>query len=276
MYGGEGEPLLHKDIALLTQKTKESGIDAAFTTNGVLLDQKKCDNIIPYCEWIKISINAGTAPTYAKIHRTTATDFNKVVANLKLAVNYRDSIKSSCVIGMQVLLLPENQAEITTLAQIAADIGMDYLVIKPFSQHPASNSQKYKNILYNGIDSLCQDLKSYNTATFKVVLRANTIQKWNNKERGYKRCYALPFWSYIDSGGNVWGCSMYLNDERFLYGNITRSSFQEIWDGKRRQDSINWFENQFDIDLCRINCRMDKVNQYLWDLKNPPQHVNFI
>ncbi len=82
---------------------------------------------------------------------------------------------------------------------------------------------------------------------------------------------------YADSAGNVWGCSMYLNDERFLYGNINDNTFQEIWVGKQRQVSMTWVENSLDANSCRINCRMEKkINRYLWDLKNPPRHVNFI
>lgn len=276
MFGGEGEPLLHRNIGLLTKTTKDSGIDTAFTTNGVFLDQKKCEDIIPHCEWIKVSINAGTAATYSTIHRTKPSDFDKVIANLKRAADYRNSIKSRCVLGMQILLLPENMDEVATLAEIASDIGMDYLVVKPFSQHPASHSKRYKDINYNDIESICQDLKNYDTEIFKVIVRTNTIKKWDKKERGYTRCYSLPFWSYIDSAGHVWGCSMYLNDNRFLYGNINDNTFQEIWNGKRRRESIKWMKNSFEADSCRINCRMDKVNQYLWDLKNPPGHINFI
>lgn len=276
MFGGEGEPLLHKDIGRLTRTAKESGLDTAFTTNGVFLDQKKCREIIPNCEWIKVSINAGSAATYSAIHHTKPSDFDKVIANLKEAARYRQSTRSRCVLGMQILLLPENRHELTTLAGIAADIGMDYLVIKPFSQHPASKSKKYKNIHYDDLSALCRELKDYNSETFKVIVRSNTIEKWNVQERGYDRCLALPFWSYIDSAGNVWGCSMYLNDDRFLYGNIFNNTFQEIWQGTRRRESMMWVENSLNAGSCRINCRMDKINQYLWDLKTPPQHVNFI
>ena len=39
---------------------------------------------------------------------------------------------------------------------------------------------------------------------------------------------------------------------------------------------MNWVENEWDTCQCRVNCRMDEVNRYLWSLENPPGHVNFI
>ena len=102
------------------------------------------------------------------------------------------------------------------------------------------------------------------------------MKKWDEGVRTYNNCHALPFWSYIDAGGNVWGCSVYLNDDRFLYGNIYENSFQEIWEGDKRKESLKFVHQELDTCQCRVNCRMDEVNRYLWELKNPQSHVNFI
>jgi radical SAM protein with 4Fe4S-binding SPASM domain len=102
------------------------------------------------------------------------------------------------------------------------------------------------------------------------------MKKWDNNHRNYERCLSLPFWSYIDAGGNVWGCSIYLGDDRFKYGNIYEKTFKDIWEGEERQNSLRWAAETLDVTQCRVNCRMDEINRYLWDLKSPPEHVNFI
>jgi MoaA/NifB/PqqE/SkfB family radical SAM enzyme len=276
MYAGEGEPFLHRRIVEVIRHTKQVGIDAALTTNAVLFKEKVAGEILPHVEWIKVSINAGTAETYSKIHGTKAADFDTAVKNMAAAARLKRKNGYQCALGMQMVLLPENREECITLAAIARDIGMNYLVIKPYSQHIQSRTDKYKDIKYGDLMHLADELRELNTDTFSVIFRARTMQKWDQAERGYERCLALPFWSYMDAGGNIWGCSVYLGDERFLYGNIYESTFREIWEGEKRKKSLKWVEEELDPCQCRINCRMDEINRYLWDLKHLPEHANFI
>jgi len=276
MYAGEGEPFLHRNFAEIVEHTKKSGIDVAITTNAVLLKESLAEQILGTVEWIKVSINAGTAETYSKIHGTKPADFDRVIKNMSSAVKIKRENGYKCVLGMQMLLLPENHHETVRLAEIAKSIGMDYLVVKPYSQHPQSKSRRYSKINYNDFIHLPEKLEKLNTKEFTVIFRVKAMKKWDDAEKSYSRCIALPFWSYIDAGGHVWGCSVYLGDDRFFYGNIYENSFKEIWGGEKRKKSLGWVENEFDSSQCRVNCRMDEINKYLWELRNPPEHVNFI
>lgn len=276
MYGGEGEPFLHKQLVEILLHGAGAGLDNAITTNGVLFSPEKAGAVLPVTSWIKVSINAGTRETYAAIHQTKEDDFDKVISNLSEAARLRKKNSGSCTLGMQMILLPENRSEAVGLAQTARDIGMDYLVIKPYSQHLMSNTNTYKNIAYNDDEALAAELDELNSDTFNVIFRTHTMEKLLEDDRQYKRCLALPFWSYIDSDGNVWGCSCYLGDKRFLYGNIYEETFREIWEGSEREKSLKMVAENLDTSSCRVNCRMDEINKYLWELKHPGGHVNFI
>lgn len=276
MYAGEGEPFLHPDMAALIKHTKKAGIDVSVATNGVVLKKDIVDDILEDTQWIKVSINGATPDTYAKIHRCSSDDFNRVIENMQYAAKLRQNNGYVCTLGMQLLLLPENSAEVVPLAELAQDIGMDYLVIKPYSQHPQSKTTIYSSLEYSNYEYLADELAKFNTDNFNVIFRIHAMKKWDEKRRNYQRCLALPFWSYIDAGGDVWGCSIYLGQERFFYGNIYEHSFQKIWEGEKRLESLRWIEKELDISKCRVNCRMDEINRYLWDLKNQPAHVNFI
>ncbi len=280
MYAGEGEPLLHKKINEIVKLTKDAGIDVSFTTNATVLNDAFIEQSIPLTSWVKVSINAGTPETYAKIHRTKKEDFNIVIENLKRAVKYKRENNLECTIGVQALLLPENANEMAELARLSRDdIGLDYLVVKPYSQHNFSETRVYENIDYSDYLSLGDELQAYNTDKFEVIFRENTIKKYLDVHaESYKKCYSTPFlWGYIMADGSVCGCSAYLLDSKFMYGNILDNSFKEIWEGEKRKESFQYITNELDISDCRRNCRMDEVNRYLFKLKeNAIPHVNFI
>ena len=276
MYAGEGEPFLHKEMASIINHTKRAGIDVAVTSNGVLFSKEMAEKTLADITWIKISINAATPETYAAIHRTDVADFDRVIKNIAGAVRLRDDTGLKSAIGMQLILLPENMDEAVPLALKARDIGADYLVIKSYSQHLKSITKKYEGVRYSEHLLLKDALDKISTKGFDVVFRINAMKKLEEQERGYERCLALPFWSYIDAGGGVWGCSAYLGDERFLFGNINESTFKEIWKGEKRRLAMEFVDNELDTSGCRVNCRMDTVNRYLDELKNPSAHVNFI
>ena len=276
MYAGEGEPFLHKDMAEIIEHTKRSGIDVGVTSNAVFFDEKAAASTLPHMSWIKVSINGATRETYAKIHQTKPEDLDRVMKNMAFAAALKKKHNYACTLGMQLLLLPENHHEVKLLAQKVKEIGMDYLVIKPYSQHPLSQTEIYKNIRYSDYDYLEKELQDLGDENFNVIFRARSMKKWDEVARNYKRCLALPFWTYIDAGGDVWGCSIYLGKSDFLYGNIYKSSFREIWEGEARKKSLERVSSCLDVENCRVNCRMDEINRYLWELKNPPAHVNFI
>ena len=276
MYSGEGEPLLHRDIGQIVEHTKAAGIDVAMSTNGVLLTPQVAELILPFMSWLKVSINAGSAAGYAGVHGTNPDDFERVLENIAYAAQLIKDRGWSCTLGAQAMLLPENSHELEILAWRIKAAGARYLVIKPYSQHHKSHTRKYADIDYTPYLELSQRFKRFNDSNFSVIFRMNTIMKASRSERGYERCLALPYWSYIDSGGNVWGCSAHMGDERFLYGNICEEGFSKIWKGDRRRRSLEFVASEMNPEDCRMNCRMDEINLYLWELTHPHKHVNFI
>lgn len=279
MFAGEGEPLLHPDLPEIIKYTHKHGIDVSITTNGIALTEKFMDKCLKHIKWIKVSVNGGKE-SYAPIHQTRQEDWDKVWTNLRRVSEYKDECGLDTVIGVQSVLLPENEKDIVDVMSLGRAYHLDYMVIKPYSQHHKSITRKYEGLNYEGskvLDHLRGKAIEYSTGNFKVVVRERSIENYAQADRGYCKCYSTPyFWAYIMATGDVYGCSAYLEDDRFKYGNINEELFADIWTGAGRQRSMEYVANELDISECRKNCRMDKVNRYLWDIKNPNPHKNFI
>lgn len=287
MYAGEGEPTLHPKLDEIVLETKNSGIDVAFTTNGSNLNEQFLDKCLDKITWIKVSIDAGTKETHLRIHRPkNGNDWDNIFNNLRTAVQFKKSRGDTCWLGGQTLLLPEgkakdgsvisgNEEEITVLAEKLKEIGIDCLVVKPYSHQPLSETEIYKDISYGDYSILERDLGKIADDNFEIVFRSHTMEKYS-QERPYHFCGAVPFaWAYIMADGSVYSCSVYLLDKRFYLGNINEQSFKEIWEGDKRRQHWETMR-QFNPQGCRKNCRMDEVNKYLWGVSNTPYNVNFI
>lgn len=268
MFAGTGEPLLHKRISDITQSAVHSGLDVAFTTNGVLLDRLETVSI---CTWIKVSMNAGTAATYEAVHKAKSKDWDKVWAGIKGAV----ARKGACTIGVQCVVLPENVYEMRDLAQRSADAGVDYLVLKPYSQGTFSITHQYEDVDYSKMRDYLHTVEEFSTDTFKVVYRSNAVEKEISGKHGFEKCRSTPVaWVYAKGDGDIFTCSAHLMDKRFCIGNINTQTFKDIWEGERRRE--NWeLMQSFDIKQCRLNCRMAGPNKYLEEFTTV-KHINFI
>jgi len=266
MFAGTGEPLLHKRINYIAGGAIGTGLDVAFTTNGVLLEKLV---VLDFFSWIKVSLNAGSAENYAKIHQTDIGDWHKVWANIRDAAKR----KGRCALGVQCVVLPENLKEMRDLAHYSREAGTDYLVLKPYSQGTFSIVQR--SVDYTEMHDYLSSVKDYDTDTFKVIYRENAM-KQESEAHHYDKCRSTPvFWCYSMANGDMFSCSAHLLDPRFCIGNLNTQSFQEIWEGEKRKE--NWeLMKSFDIKQCRLNCRMDKNNRYLHELAVGAPHQTFI
>lgn len=270
---GEGEPLLNRDMPDIANEIKSYGVDVAMSTNGALFSKEKARECLGSFTWIRFSVASMEEKSYNNIQRGKAGDLGRVKENLTDAVRIKRDNGLTTTLGVQCLLLPDNMEQLPDMARQLKEIGVDYLTIKPYSQHLHSENQFEIN--YEEMLDLEKEVMQFASDNFSVYFRANAMKKMHH-EKCYKECYGLPFMTHIDAGGNVWPCVAHIGTEKFCYGNIYENTFEEIWEGSKRQQVIQSL-NGLDINkMCRDACRLDEINKYLDELKHPGEHVNFI
>ena len=270
---GEGEPLLNKDLPDIVNGIKSYGVDVAMSSNGALFTKDKLEECLKAFTWVRDSVASMEEKSYDAIQRGKPGDLERVKTNLAAAVEVKKKQNLTTTLGVQCLLMPENAEQLPLMAKILKEIGVDYLTIKPYSQH--LHSDHTWNIDYNGLLELEKEVTDYATEDFAVYFRANAMKKMHH-EKCYKECLGLPFMTHIDASGNVWPCIAHIGTEQFSYGNVNENTFEEIWNGQRRRDVVEALR-KLDINkVCREACRLDNINIYLDELKHPGEHVNFI
>lgn len=270
---GEGEPLLNKDMPKLAVGMKEAGVDVAMASNGVLFEKQVVEECLHAFTWIRFSVAALYEETYKKIHRGKEGDLCKALENIAYAVEWKKKKGLATTLGVQCLLIQENKNEVVDMARELKKIGVDYFTVKPYSQH--TQSENHLEADYKELLDLERYICPYESENFKIYYRSNAMRKMK-QEKAYDCCYGLPFMTHIDAKGNVWPCINFIGKPDFLYGNLYEQTFEEIWEGERKKKIMSIFE-EIDINhVCREACRLDEINRYLYQLRHPGGHVNFI
>ena len=280
---GTGEPLLNKATPEAITTGKKSGLDISLITNGVFFTSEKAEKTLGDLTWIRFSVYGASKKVYDFVHRGGNEDWEKVNANIKKAVEIKQRNGYKTTIGAVMLVLPENGREIADLARKCREYGFDYLAIKPASQNPKNELDIPRDLDEKFSDEI-KEAEGYSSSDFHVVVRRDLFEferslaglKDRRVAKSYKKCLGLPFISCIDADGNVYACNGFWRSKKFLYGSLYEKSFNEIWEGPLRKEVMAFVQNELDLAECEPFCRHNSINTFLWNLYNPPSHINFV
>jgi cyclic pyranopterin phosphate synthase len=272
-YAGEGEPLLHKQLPDVIEHGARLGLDQALNTNATALTGKTLERILPHLEYVRVSLNGVNAADYAKVHVVREEHYGMVLRHLEEAVAFKRREGLKCSIGVQLVYLNQPVAELYDHAVRVKALGVDYFSVKQFNPHPRNPFKLDRPVPAAEEFERLRELKDDG---FHLHLRVGLVkpEEW---ARPYKRCLSLPFFAEIVANGEVYACGPHLGEKDFCYGSIYDTDFKTMWSKAGRagvQGHVDSIEN---LDhVCMPNCRLDQVNRFLWDLQQPPDHVNFI
>ena len=279
---GDGEPTLNPAMTDAVVSAHKQGIDIGIGTNGLLLDMDRVHDLLKSCTYIRINLSSGDAESFKAIHQARKSEFDMLVEKMKLMAKVKKENNYDCTLGLQMVLIPENFDQVIKLAQLGKDIGFDYLQVKQCSD------TEYKEIgvdhtAYAASEEILKEAELISDENYYVQVKWNKIKildettVYKDGFRKYDICYGTPFLGQISGNGKIYPCGPFFGKDRFLMGDIHKDSYKDIINGdhywKVQQDIIDSVDVHCD---CTIGCRQDYINKFLWDVKNPPNHVNFI
>jgi radical SAM protein with 4Fe4S-binding SPASM domain len=270
---GDGEPTLHPGCFDAVIAGANAGLDMAISTNGAILNEKNLEKFLQSLTYIRFNISAASPETYSRVMGTAPKIFDKVTKNVSKCVEIKKKFGMKTTIGMQMVLVEECVNQIVPYAKLGKELGVDYVQIKQCSEH---GTIKHGIIPkdYTVYEKLFKEAETHATKDFSVIIKRI---KMNNKVRSYNTCYGCNFLPQIDGAGDVYPCGNWFGSKDFLIGNINKQSFKDIVYSKRYEEIQQKVTKEVNVHKqCGIGCRQNEINEYLWDLKNPPDHINFI
>lgn len=279
---GDGEPTLNPSFYDAVACARAAGINTGMATNGLLLDMGRMHSLLRDMTFIRFNLSAAERDSFQIIHQSRPKNFDMLVEKIKAAAKIKKANQYKCTIGIQMVLIPENFDQVVKLAMLGAELGVDYLQVKQCSDSEYKelgiNREHYKRV----IDDLTK-AERFSRDDYLVKVKWNKINILDETDvykggfRKYDVCYGTPFLGQISGNGKVYPCGPFFGKERFCMGDIHKESYYDIVKSDRYWEIHRDIIDNVDVHCdCTVGCRQDYINKFLWDLKNPPEHIDFI
>jgi MoaA/NifB/PqqE/SkfB family radical SAM enzyme len=227
---GGGEPMLSPYFAHALRSLHEYGIACGVVTNGSGMSDAALEAMRVGCTWVRVSLDAATTETYAKIHNP---DDNSTLDTV--AENVRRMVTSmGARVGVSFLITPLNMHEIEAATRMAKAWGASYIRIRPM-QHPITGNPL---ALAGTVDVGAQldAAARWRDAVFDVSIGESMAMNGRAamQPKGYGRCRAQAFGTTISGEGRVYVCSKWRGEPWACIGDLHEERFAAIWKGARR------------------------------------------
>lgn len=227
----DGESTLSPAYVPFIQHAKTLGIDVGNATNAWEWGPEKVDAILAHMTWIRFTVAAGTAESYAKIMYKGPEHthvFDKAMKNIKYAVDLKKKLNLPVTLGIQMVLMPDLKDEIIAFAQLGLDLGVDYAVIK----HCSDDEQGTLGIdytQYEALHGLLEQAEAISNDQTKIIVKWNKIK--DGDKPTYKRFFGPQFLLQISGSGLVAPSGMFFNSRysKLHIGNFTEERFKDIF-----------------------------------------------
>ena len=270
---GDGEPMLHPGVETAVAAGAAAGLDMALSSNGVSLPREGLAEFLAGLVWIRFNV-AATPASYVSVMQTDAAVFDRVTGNIRRCVEARRRHGLRTTIGLQMVLIEENAADIVPFARLGRELGVDYAVIKQCSE----SHGRELGLGDRGCERfapLLREAEALSGDGYRVIVKWRKMG--NRGVRGYDRCYGCEFLPQISGDGGVYPCGNLFGRPEFCAGSIAVESFADIVAGERYHAVLERVRTEVDVHRdCGVNCRQNEINEFLWQLRHPPEHVNFI
>lgn len=232
---GFGEPMMYgKFFEVVAYSRRERPwAKIGIYTNGILIDEEKSYRVMDCgLTELNISVDAAKPDTYRRVRR--GGNLNVLHDNLRRLIRIKQETRARFpLIGLNYVMLNENEGELTPFVEQAADFGVDFINCITY----AGYDWGFKNRRTR--DSYRRELDAAHKRMMELSVRVKTFPSEDLAWADAKSPFHCPFYwgeefRITYSGEITLGCCTPFK-ETYSYGNLLERPFTEIWNNEKFQ-----------------------------------------
>lgn len=281
---GGGEPTTHPDFARILQATIERGLPFSLVTNGTLLANKpELLKLVARAAWVRVSLDAGRADTYARTRGVGPQAFDKVCAAITGLDLARRDAGTACVLGVGYVVTPENWQEVGEATALVKRLGADNIRV---SAQFSSEDEKLFAECHDRAASVCRAAETLADERFQVYNRFGAkLDDLRQHRPNFGLCGYQYFTTYIGANLDVYRCCVIAYNERGRIGSlaavpgasgalgISGRRFKDFWMDDERAGEMAAFDPKT-CDRCQFT-GINRILDYVLRVDDPP-HSEFV
>lgn len=263
---GGGEPTVHDDFMDLCHVIYDAGIDLGLVTNGTLWLPEHT-RVLARAKWVRFSIDAGCAETYANYRHSSEGVYYKVRKNLRDLVAAKGP---DTLVGVGFVVNDQNWSEVLKSTRIAKEDGADNVRISALFQ---SQGISYFEKFYSEVKWLCEEAEQLQSDTFRVFNQfGDRLQDLEDANPDCSFCGYSKLTTYLGADCNTYTCCNTAYNPTGLLGSFREQSFRKMWESEETRDRLLSVDPR-KCPRCMYNGKNRTIN---YALERDPTHVNFI
>ena len=254
-FTGGGEPTVHPAHEDIFRKTLEQNLRASLVSNGIKWSEKLINDILPNFDWVRVSIDAGEAGSYARIRRTPAAHWERVWRNVGALATSIKRRGSSCQFGLGFVVTPDSWHEIERFAVKARTSGVHNVrytaMFSPDSERPFV-------AIYDGVKMSIDRVRDlYSDASFTVYDNfGSRFDDLKQRAPDYRDCAYQRYTTYIGGDMQAYRCCILAYNKRgkLATGDLTNQRFDDFWRRPERKVDMNNLDAR-GCERCQFNVK---------------------
>lgn len=268
-FSGGGEPLIYPQLPEVVRRLAAGGIKIGCLTNGVALHGEIAETLADHASWVRVSIDAADAETYARSRRVPPEFFERVLDNVRTFVR----ISTGAVAGFSFIVTRENAGAIQAFCTLAKRVGARHVKISAcVVSNDAAETSAYHQPIAATVGEEIARARALEDDEFAVLDHYHALPE--RFERSYHACPMVEYLTVIGADCSVYTCQDKAYTESGMLGSIKERRFRDFWHSTENAERVRGWDA---AQACAHHCVSHAKNLLLTEFRAlDPEHAAFV